>query len=327
MPARAFYLQLLQANCNILFQDHAPIAVVTSANYRILVLSGTTGEILLSWDGTSHGDFEKFITQTEQRLAKHLEAGRYKGKPKDSDNEQKKKRNAELVARIERQEKELLDGKKKNDELMAMIADLEQKKRNAELVARIERKALLDGKKKENDELMAMIADLEQNKRDGELVARIERKALLDRQKKNDERMAMIADLEQKKRNAELLARIERQEKALLDGKRKNDELMAMIADLEQRKEDFETAFRGLNVELRALRREIAPAIEEFKKRKIQEDGMREYVDGVERNWRSLAARIEELEELEARMMGRIMGDHELATPETWSEVGDTSGW
>jgi BMFP domain-containing protein YqiC len=249
MPARAFYLQLLQANCNILFQDHAPIAVVTSANYRILVLSGTTGEMLLIWHGTSHGDFEKFVTLTEQRLAKHLEAGRYKVKPKDSDNEQNK-RNAELVARIERQEKELLDGKKKNDELMAMIADLEQKKRNAELVARIER-----------------------------------------------------------------------QEKALLDGKKKNDELMAMIADLEQkRKEDFETAFRGMNVELRALRREIAPAIEDLKKRKSQGDGMWEYVDGVERNLRSLAARFEELG-------ARMMGDHEPATPETWSEVGDTSGW
>jgi predicted nuclease with TOPRIM domain len=100
MPERAFFLQLLRANCSILFQDQAPIDVVTIAPYRILVLSGTTGKVLMSWNGSGHDDFAKFVTETEVRLRKHLEGGGYKGRSQVDSLEELKRRNNELVERM-----------------------------------------------------------------------------------------------------------------------------------------------------------------------------------------------------------------------------------
>jgi hypothetical protein len=115
MPERVFLLQLLRANCSILFEDQAPIKVATIVPYRIVVLSGTTGKILLSWDGTSGNDFARFVTETEMRLARYLDSGGYKARAEGAAN----------GSRLERLETALEEQKRRNEELGEKLEKLE----------------------------------------------------------------------------------------------------------------------------------------------------------------------------------------------------------
>jgi hypothetical protein len=139
MSERAVYLQMIRENCSILFQEHAPIDVVTIHPDRIVVLSGTTGNILLSWDGTGPHHLARFVTETRCRLGKHLESGRYKGRADGDGNaarlerlekalEEQRRVNRELVARLERQEKTLEEQKRRNEELVEKLEKLELKR-------------------------------------------------------------------------------------------------------------------------------------------------------------------------------------------------------
>ncbi|KAA8914995.1 hypothetical protein FN846DRAFT_1018055 [Sphaerosporella brunnea] len=153
MPERLVYINLIQANCDVLFSEHAPVHVVTrldNGQHRIVVLSSKTGQVLLERWGTSHGDFSQFCTYTEERLGVHIAEGWYKGERKaDQKLEEEKRRNEKVEAEVEKlnreKEEELQEVKRANEALiqekqvwLASALD-DQKRRNQELMCEIER--------------------------------------------------------------------------------------------------------------------------------------------------------------------------------------------
>ncbi|KAA8907986.1 hypothetical protein FN846DRAFT_918735 [Sphaerosporella brunnea] len=107
-------------NCNILFRAHRPVHLITLANpHRIVVLSGRTGQWLLTHKGTSPDSFAAFCTIVEGKLAKHLAEGKYKG---EHPEEEKKKEEEEEQPELGKEEVEAL--KKAVSELTLELAEL-----------------------------------------------------------------------------------------------------------------------------------------------------------------------------------------------------------
>ncbi|KAF8241969.1 hypothetical protein K440DRAFT_665046 [Wilcoxina mikolae CBS 423.85] len=74
---------LLLSNCSILFPPPTVPKILTvseGGKRRIFIVCAATGRLLLEHEGTSHLDFYKFLSRTEDMLLKHVVALR-RGNP------------------------------------------------------------------------------------------------------------------------------------------------------------------------------------------------------------------------------------------------------
>jgi hypothetical protein len=124
---RTFYRAQILANAEVLFPSHNPkLITIDTGQRRTLIISSSTGEVLLEHDGADNDSFGNFFVRTEKLLAQKVKGyvegmgGVGVGGAKESEIEIVKKR-------LESVEAQLAAETSRREELEERLAVLEQR--------------------------------------------------------------------------------------------------------------------------------------------------------------------------------------------------------